>query len=113
MIERLQTICDVGLQDAKRYMRRQRMLILSPLIILTISMACWGFADARIVPAGLPTNTPSEVLFYSSLPIVFFCSRPEQHVALRIGHNFGGIECLTNVFDELGSVRLDDGFGTS
>ena len=50
------------------------MLILSPLIILTISMACWGFADARIVPAGLPTNTPSEVLFYSSLPIVFFCT---------------------------------------
>ena len=37
-------------------------------------MACWGFADARIVPAGLPTNTPSEVLFYSSLPIVFFCT---------------------------------------
>ena len=74
MIERLQTICDVGLQDAKRYMRSQRMLILSPLIILTISMACWGFADARIVPAGLPTNTPSEVLFYSSLPIVFFCT---------------------------------------
>ena len=46
-------------------------------------------------------------------PIVFFCGRPQQHVALRVGHNFGGIECLTNVFDELGSVRLDDGFGTS
>ena len=74
MIERLQTISRVGLQDAKRYMRSQRMLILSPLIIFTISMACWGFADARIVPAGLPTNTPSEVLFYSSLPIVFFCT---------------------------------------
>ena len=63
MIERLQTIWGVGIQDAKRHMRSQRMLILSPLIILTISMACWGFADARIVPAGLPTNTPSEVLF--------------------------------------------------
>ena len=50
------------------------MLILSPLIILAISMACWGFADARIVPAGLPTNSPSDVLFYSSLPIVFFCT---------------------------------------
>ena len=74
MIERLQTIWGVGIQDAKRHMRSQRMLILSPLIILTISMACWGFADARIVPAGLPTNTPSEVLFYSSLPIVFFCT---------------------------------------
>lgn len=74
MIDRLQTIYRVGIQDAKRHMRSQRMLILSPLIILTISMACWGFADARIVPAGLPTNTPSEVLFYSSLPIVFFCT---------------------------------------
>ena len=74
MIERFQTIWFVGIQDAKRYMRSQRMLILSPLIILAISMACWGFADARIVPAGLPTNSPSDVLFYSSLPIVFFCT---------------------------------------
>jgi len=74
MIERFQTIWFVGIQDAKRHMRSQRMLILSPLIILAISMACWGFADARIVPAGLPTNSPSDVLFYSSLPIVFFCT---------------------------------------
>ena len=74
MIERFQTIWSVGIQDAKRHMRSQRMLILSPLIILAISMACWGFADARIVPAGLPTNSPSDVLFYSSLPIVFFCT---------------------------------------
>ena len=74
MIERFQTIWFVGIQDAKRHMRSQRMLILSPLIILAISMACWGFADARIVPAGLPTHSPSDVLFYSSLPIVFFCT---------------------------------------
>ena len=74
MIERLQTIWDVGFQDAKRHMRSQRMIILSPLIVMTISMACWGFADSRIVPAGLPTNTPSQVLFYSSLPVVFFCT---------------------------------------
>ena len=74
MIERLQTIWEVGFQDAKRHMRSQRMIILSPLIVMTISMACWGFADSRIVPAGLPTNTPSQVLFYSSLPVVFFCT---------------------------------------
>ena len=74
MIERLQTIWDVGFQDAKRHIRSQRMIILSPLIVMTISMACWGFADSRIVPAGLPTNTPSQVLFYSSLPVVFFCT---------------------------------------
>ncbi len=74
MIERLQTIWNVGFLDAKRHMRSQRMVILSPLIVMTISMACWGFADSRIVPAGLPTNTPSQVLFYSSLPVVFFCT---------------------------------------
>ena len=74
MINRLKTIWSVGFQDAKRHIRSQRMLILSPLIVLTISMACWGFADSRIVPAGLSTTTPSEVLFYSSLPVVFFCT---------------------------------------
>ncbi len=74
MIERLQTIWNVGVHDAKRHIRSQRMVILSPLIVITISMACWGFADSRIVPAGLPTNTPSQVLFYSSLPVVFFCT---------------------------------------
>ena len=74
MLNRLQTIWNVSWQDAKRNMRSQRMLILAPLIVLAISMACWGFADSRIVPAGLPTNSPAQVLFYSSLPVVFFCT---------------------------------------
>ena len=52
MIERLQTIWDVGFQDAKRHIRSQRMIILSPLIVMTISMACWGFADSMVLKFG-------------------------------------------------------------
>jgi ABC-type transport system involved in multi-copper enzyme maturation permease subunit len=50
------------------------MLILAPLVIFLLCAACWGFADSRIVPAGLVVNSPADVLFLSSTSIVFICT---------------------------------------
>jgi len=74
MIDRLRSIWAVGLHDAKRRARSQRMLILAPLVIFLLCAACWGFADSRIVPAGLVVNSPADVLFLSSTSIVFICT---------------------------------------
>ena len=74
MRNRLRTIWDVSLHDANRYIRSQRMLILAPLVIFLLCAACWGFADSRIVPAGLTVNSPADVLFLSSTSVVFICT---------------------------------------
>ena len=74
MFDRLQTIWAVGLHDAKRNVRSQRMLVLAPLVIFLLCAACWGFADSRIVPAGLTVNSPADVLFLSSTSVVFICT---------------------------------------
>ena len=74
MLNRLQTIWAVSLHDAKRHVRSQRMLILAPLVIFLLCAACWGFADSRIVPAGLTVNSPADVLFLSSTSVVFICT---------------------------------------
>jgi ABC-type transport system involved in multi-copper enzyme maturation permease subunit len=50
------------------------MLILAPLVIFLLCAACWGFADSRIVPAGLTVNSPADVLFLSSTSVVFICT---------------------------------------
>ena len=74
MLNRLQSIWAVSLNDAKRHVRSQRMLILAPLVIFLLCAACWGFADSRIVPAGLTVNSPADVLFLSSTSVVFICT---------------------------------------
>ena len=74
MRNRLQTILDVSVHDAKRHIRSQRMLVLAPLVIFLLSATCWGFADSRIVPAGLSVNSPNDVLFLSSTSVVFICT---------------------------------------
>ena len=74
MLDRLQTIWAVGFHDAKRNARSQRMLVLGPLVIFLLCAACWGFADSRIVPAGLTVNSPADVLFLSSTSVVFICT---------------------------------------
>ena len=74
MRNRLQTIWELSLQDAKRHIRSQRMLILGPLVIFLLCAACWGFADSRIVPAGLTVASPADVLFLSSTSVVFICT---------------------------------------
>ena len=74
MRDRLRTIWDVSLHDTKRHIRSQRMLILAPLVIFLLCAACWGFADSRIVPAGLTVNSPADVLFLSSTSVVFICT---------------------------------------
>ena len=74
MRNRLQTIWELSLQDAKRHIRSQRMLILAPLVIFLLCAACWGFADSRIVPAGLTVASPADVLFLSSTSVVFICT---------------------------------------
>ena len=74
MRNRLRTVCELSLHDAKRHIRSQRMLILAPLVIFILSAACWGFADSRIIPAGLTANSPADVLFLSSTFVVFFCT---------------------------------------
>ena len=74
MRNRLRIIWDVSLHDTKRHIRSQRMLILAPLVIFLLCAACWGFADSRIVPAGLTVNSPADVLFLSSTSVVFICT---------------------------------------
>ena len=74
MRDRLRTVWELSLHDAKRHIRSQRMLILAPLVIFILSAACWGFADSRIIPAGLTVNSPADVLFLSSTFVVFFCT---------------------------------------
>jgi len=74
MINRLKAIWDVALHDMKRHVRSQRMLILAPLVIFLLCAACWGFADPRIVPAGLSVESPADVLFLSSTSVVFICT---------------------------------------
>ena len=74
MRDRLRTIWAVSLHDTKRHIRSQRMLILAPLVIFLLCAACWGFADSRIVPAGLTVNSPADVLFLSSTSVVFICT---------------------------------------
>ncbi len=74
MRNRLQTIWDVSVHDAKKHIRSQRMLILGPLVIFLLSATCWGFSDPRIIPAGLTVNSPTDVLFLSSTSVVFICT---------------------------------------
>jgi ABC-type transport system involved in multi-copper enzyme maturation permease subunit len=74
MRNRLRTVWDLSLHDTKRHLRSQRMLILAPLVIFLLCAACWGFADSRIVPAGLTVNSPADVLFLSSTSVVFICT---------------------------------------
>ncbi|HJM68059.1 MAG TPA: ABC transporter permease [Candidatus Thalassarchaeaceae archaeon] len=74
MRNRIRTVWELGLHDAKRHLRSQRMLILAPLVIFLLCAACWGFADSRIVPAGLTVTSPADVLFLSSTSVVFICT---------------------------------------
>ena len=74
MRNRVRTVWELGLHDAKRHLRSQRMLILAPLVIFLLCAACWGFADSRIVPAGLTVTSPADVLFLSSTSVVFICT---------------------------------------
>ncbi|MEE2747874.1 MAG: ABC transporter permease [Candidatus Thermoplasmatota archaeon] len=74
MLNRLQTIWDVARHDMRRHVRSQRMLIIAPLVIFILCAACWGFADPRIVPAGLSVDSPADVLFLSSTSVVFICT---------------------------------------
>ena len=74
MRNRLRTVWELSLHDTKRHIRSQRMLILAPLVIFLLCAACWGFADSRIVPAGLTVNSPADVLFLSSTSVVFICT---------------------------------------
>ena len=49
-----------------------RMLLMFPILLLFIPGMAWGFSDPSIIlPGGHRPETPMEVLFYSSLGIVF------------------------------------------
>jgi hypothetical protein len=49
-----------------------RMLLMFPILLLFIPGMAWGFSDPDIIlPGGHSPETPMEVLFYSSLGIVF------------------------------------------
>ncbi|MDA0647691.1 MAG: ABC transporter permease subunit [archaeon] len=49
-----------------------RMLLMFPILLLFIPGMAWGFSDPNIIlPGGHRPETPMEVLFYSSLGIVF------------------------------------------
>ena len=49
-----------------------RMLLMFPILLLFIPGMAWGFSDPDIIlPGGHRPETPMEVLFYSSLGIVF------------------------------------------
>ncbi len=75
MSNRTHTLWLVSLHESRRQMTGQRMMILAPLIILLISIACWGFSDSRFVaPAGIEVETPASALFLASTVIVLVCT---------------------------------------
>ncbi len=75
MSNRIRRLCFVSIHEARRQMTGQRMMILGPLIILLISVACWGFSDSRFVaPAGITVDTPASALFLASTVIVLVCT---------------------------------------
>ena len=56
----------------KEKMFSTRMLLMFPILLLFIPGLAWGFSDPNIIlPGGHRPETPMEVLFYSSLGVVF------------------------------------------
>lgn len=75
MSDRFRKLWSVSMHEARRQVTGQRMMILAPLIILLISIACWGFSDSRFVaPAGITVDTPVSALFLASTVIVLVCT---------------------------------------
>ena len=75
MNNRFRTLWLVSIHEARRQLTGQRMMILGPLIVLLISIACWGFSDSRFVaPGGITVETPASALFLASTVIVLVCT---------------------------------------
>lgn len=56
----------------KRRLLSTRMVIMLPILILFIPGMAWGFSDPNIVlPGGVQPSSATEVMFYTSLGIVF------------------------------------------
>ena len=52
--------------------RSTRMVIMLPILILFIPGMAWGFSDPEIMlPGGITPDTVMEVMFYTSLGVVF------------------------------------------
>lgn len=61
--------------EALRHARSPRMLILTPLLLLFIAGAAWGFADpAADLPADITADTPMHVLFLTSLFVLLIAT---------------------------------------
>src|SRR2546430_12406574 len=56
------------------------------------------------------TLFPYTTLFRS--PLVLFGGGAHEHVALRVGNDFGGIQGEADVFDKFGAIRGDFWFRT-
>lgn len=74
MRERARTLWRVSVHEMHRHLAGQRMWLISPLVIFFLAAACYGFADPRVVPAGLEVSTPADVLFMASTAVVFVCT---------------------------------------
>ena len=75
MSDRLKALWSVTIHETRRYISGQRMMILGPLIVLLLSVACWGFSDSRFVaPAGITVDTPASALFLASTVVVLVCT---------------------------------------
>ena len=68
----LNTINMISLTYFKRRLLSTRMVIMLPILILFIPGMAWGFSDPNIVlPGGVQPSSATEVMFYTSLGIVF------------------------------------------
>ena len=62
----------ISLSYFKRRLLSTRMVIMLPILILFIPGMAWGFSDPNIVlPGGVQPSSATEVMFYTSLGIVF------------------------------------------
>ena len=62
----------ISLTYFKRRLLSTRMVIMLPILILFIPGMAWGFSDPNIVlPGGVQPSSATEVMFYTSLGIVF------------------------------------------
>ena len=68
----LKKINIISLTYFKRRLLSTRMVIMLPILILFIPGMAWGFSDPNIVlPGGVQPSSATEVMFYTSLGIVF------------------------------------------
>ena len=74
-IETLKLLFKLSKMEIKNNFFTVRMMVLIPILLLFIGGASWGFSDQNAqLPADVSANTPFEVLFLTSVFLLFFCN---------------------------------------